>query len=199
MPSASSGSPNGVKLKKLKPCAPCRISSAFTTRLGAVATSVSMPLISAAKLSGIISRPGDMSRFCAMRSTTGMKMATTAVELIREPRPPTAAISRNEQTVLAAAGRSIEPVAEPSRDAGPHEAFADDEERGDQDDRGIGKPRQRFVHGDDAGEGHRDHHEQRNGVHARPVDDEHRDRGREHEQDEGEIEVHHTLSIGGGT
>ena len=94
IPSASSGSPNGVKLKKLNPCAPCRISSAFTTRLGAVATSVSIPLISAAKLSGIISRLGAMPRFCEMRSTTGMKMATTAVELIKEPRPPTAAISR---------------------------------------------------------------------------------------------------------
>ena len=94
IPSASSGSPNGVKLKKLNPCAPCRISSAFTTRLGAVATSVSIPLISAAKLRGIISRLGAMPRFCEMRSTTGMKMATTAVELIKEPRPPTAAISR---------------------------------------------------------------------------------------------------------
>ena len=59
--------------------------------LGAVATSVSTPLISAAKLSGIINRLGAVRRFCEMRSTTGMKMATTAVELIREPRPPTAA------------------------------------------------------------------------------------------------------------
>ena len=82
------------KLKKPNPCAPCRISSAFTTRLGAVATSVSIPLISAEKLRGITSRLGDMPRFCEMRSTTGMKMATTAVELIKEPRPPTAAISR---------------------------------------------------------------------------------------------------------
>ena len=111
MPSASSGSPNGVKLKKLNPCAPCRISSAFTTRLGAVATSVSMPLISAAKLSGIISRPGDMPRFCEMRSTTGMKMATTAVELIREPRPPTAAISKTSRrfSLLPAVASSQSP------------------------------------------------------------------------------------------
>ena len=94
MPSASSGSPNGVKLKKPNPFAPRRISSAFTTRLAAVATSVSIPLISAAKLRGIMSRLGAVPQFCEMRSTTGMKMATTAVELIREPRPPTAAISR---------------------------------------------------------------------------------------------------------
>jgi hypothetical protein len=59
-----------------------------------VATSVSIPLISAAKLRGIMSRLGAVPRFFEMRSTTGMKMATTAVELIKEPRPPTAAISR---------------------------------------------------------------------------------------------------------
>jgi len=53
-----------------------------------------MPLIRAAKLNGIISRRGDMPRFCEMRSTTGMKIATTAVELMSEPRPPTAAIRR---------------------------------------------------------------------------------------------------------
>ena len=91
---ANSGKPKGVKLKKPKPDAPCRTSSALTIRLGVVATSVSIPLSSAAKLSGIMSRPGAMRRLLEMRSTTGMKMATTAVELMIEPRPPTAAISR---------------------------------------------------------------------------------------------------------
>ena len=88
-----------MKLKKLNPCAPCRINSAFTTRFGAVATSVSIPLINAAKLRGIINWLGAVPRFCEMRSTTGMKMATTAVELISEPRPPTAAISRTSRRV----------------------------------------------------------------------------------------------------
>ena len=117
MPSASSGSPNGVKLKKPNPCAPCRISSALTTRLGAVATSVSIPLISAAKLSGIISRFGAVPRFCERRSATGIKMATTAVELIREPRPPTAVISRiNRRLSLLPAFTSSQ---SPSRRATP--------------------------------------------------------------------------------
>ncbi len=87
-----------------------------------------MPLIRAAKLSGIISRPGDMPRFCEMRSTTGMKMATTAVELISEPSPPTDAISRTEQPALAGAGGGVEPIAEPARHAGAHQPFTDHEQ-----------------------------------------------------------------------
>jgi hypothetical protein len=39
-----------------------------------------MPLISAAKLSGIISRLGAVPVLCAMRSATGIKMAVTAVD-----------------------------------------------------------------------------------------------------------------------
>ena len=42
-----------------------------------------------------------------------------------------------------------------------------------------------------AGEGQRRDHEQRHGVHARPVDREHGDRCREHKQDEDKILVHH--------
>ena len=71
----------------------------MTTRFGAVATSVSMPLISAAKLSGIISRLGASPIFWQIRRTTGMKIATTAVELIIEPSPATAAISRTRRRV----------------------------------------------------------------------------------------------------
>ena len=94
MPRTRIGTPNGVKLKKRKPSTPWRSSSLLTTRFGAVATSVVMPLISAAKLSGIISRPGPMPVLCAMRSATGMKMAVTAVELIVAPRPQTTIMSR---------------------------------------------------------------------------------------------------------
>ena len=86
--------PTGVKLKKWKPVRPCRTSSLLTTRLGAVATSVSIPLDSAATLSGIISPEGAAPVSCATRITTGMKMATTPVELITAPRVPTNNISR---------------------------------------------------------------------------------------------------------
>jgi hypothetical protein len=72
----------GVKLKKPKGSNPLASSSALTTRFGVVAMSVSMPPTRAAKESG-------MSRWLALRSvlaeivsTTGMKTATTAVELI---------------------------------------------------------------------------------------------------------------------
>ena len=98
---------------------------------------------------------------------------------------------QDEQTVLAGACLGVEPVAEAARDAGAHQALPDHEQGGDQDDRRIAEPRQRLVHGDDAGERHRHEHEQRHGVHARPVDHEHGDRCREHEQDEGKFEVHH--------
>lgn len=66
---------------------------------GGVATRVSMPLISPANASGIISRRGETFMRAAMLSTTGMKIATTPVELITEPRPATASISRISRRV----------------------------------------------------------------------------------------------------
>ncbi len=51
-----------------------------------------MPLISAAKLSGIINRLGEVPMLCAIRSATGMKMAVTALELIVAPKPQTTSI-----------------------------------------------------------------------------------------------------------
>ena len=63
-------------------------------RLGAVAISVVIPLMSAATLIGIIRRLGDVLVVCEMRSATGMKMAVTAVELIVAPKPHTTSISR---------------------------------------------------------------------------------------------------------
>ena len=93
MPAPRMTVPNGVKLKKPKPAKPARCSAASATRFGAVPTSVSMPLINPAKLNGIISRPGD--NFCrsATSRTTGMKIATTPVELISEPSNETASMS----------------------------------------------------------------------------------------------------------
>ena len=84
-----------------------RISSALTTRLGAVATSVSIPLISAATLSGIISLPAGVPVFCEMRSTMGIKIATTPVELMTAPRPPTTSISSTSSFVSLLPARAI--------------------------------------------------------------------------------------------
>jgi hypothetical protein len=88
-----------VKLKKPKPWMPLRASSLLTTRLGAVATSVSMPLSRAATLKGIIRRLGGVPVFCAIRRTIGMKMATTPVELITAPKAPTTSISSTTSRV----------------------------------------------------------------------------------------------------
>ena len=99
MPRASTASPIGVMLKKPKPALPLRTSSLCTTMLGAVATSVSMPLVRPATLMGISRRAGELPRRLAMLSTMGMKMATTPVELITAPRPATVSISRISKRV----------------------------------------------------------------------------------------------------
>jgi len=53
-----------------------------------------MPLISPAKLSGIINRDGETCMRSETLNTTGMKIATTPVELIKAPSPATVIISR---------------------------------------------------------------------------------------------------------
>ena len=93
MPSTNTTSPSGVTLKKLKPLSPSRNSSLLTTRFGGVATSVIMPLINPAKLSGIIRREGEISMRMETLKTTGIKMATTPVELMNAPSPATVIIS----------------------------------------------------------------------------------------------------------
>lgn len=50
---------------------------------------VIIPLISPAKLSGIINREGEVFMRIDTLSTTGIKMATTPVELINAPNPAT--------------------------------------------------------------------------------------------------------------
>ena len=69
-----------------------------------MATSVSMPLVSAATLSGIIRRLGGVPVACAMRSVTGMKIATTPVELMTAPSAPTLSIrsARSRNSLLPA-------------------------------------------------------------------------------------------------
>ena len=99
MPRMRIGIPKGVIEKKPKPSSPWRTSSLLTTRFGAVATSVIMPLMSAAKLRGIMSWPGELPVVNATRSATGMKIAVTAVELMSEPRPQTQSIRRTRSLV----------------------------------------------------------------------------------------------------
>ena len=53
-----------------------------------------MPLISAATESGIINWLGAMPVLWATRSATGMKMATTPVELMKAPSVATTVISK---------------------------------------------------------------------------------------------------------
>ncbi|MNO05999.1 hypothetical protein D3C81_2275950 [compost metagenome] len=51
-----------------------------------------MPLIKPAKLSGIISRDGEVCMRMETLNTTGIKIATTPVELIKAPSPATVSI-----------------------------------------------------------------------------------------------------------
>ncbi|MNN70120.1 hypothetical protein D3C81_1859520 [compost metagenome] len=66
-----------------------------------------MPLIKPAKLRGIIRRLGDSLRRAAMLSTTGMKIATTPVELMTEPRPATDTISSTSRRASLLPARSL--------------------------------------------------------------------------------------------
>ncbi len=112
MPRTSTTRPTGVTLKKLNPSKPSRSSSLLMTRLGGVATSVIMPLIRPAKLSGIIRRDGAVCMRMETLSTTGIKMATTPVELIKAPSPATVSISRTSILVslLPATSTSQAPI-----------------------------------------------------------------------------------------
>ncbi|SRN45190.1 Uncharacterised protein [Shigella flexneri] len=53
-----------------------------------------MPLISPAKLNGIIRRDGEVCIRMATLNTTGIKIATTLVELINAPSPATVSINK---------------------------------------------------------------------------------------------------------
>ena len=77
-----------------------------------------MPLISAAIVSGIISRLGAVPVLWAMRSATGMKIATTPVELITEPSAAHHSISSTSSRVSLLPALRDEPVAQSLRDAG---------------------------------------------------------------------------------
>ena len=137
-----------------------------------------MPLMSAAKLSGIISRPGPTPVLFEMRNTTGMKMAVTAVELIVAPSAADDHHQKDDQPDFAASGFHDQPVAKLPRDACPYQAVANHEQRGDQDDVRIAEARQRLTHREHAREGQCREHDQRDGVQAGLVDREHHDRGR---------------------
>ncbi len=58
----------------------------------------------------------------------------------------------DQQTLGTAAGRAQQLVAQPHGDAGARQAFADDEQGGDQDHGGIAEPGQRLLRREDAGQ-----------------------------------------------
>src|SRR5690606_11834570 len=102
----SIGTPKGVKAKKPKPPWPLRTSSACTMRFGGVATRVIMPLTRAAIDSGMNRRPAAMALRRAIRVTTGMKSATTPVELMNDPVVVTIVISNATRRVSLEPARS---------------------------------------------------------------------------------------------
>ena len=74
--------PKGVKLKKPKVSRPRSRKMPLTIMLGVVATRVIMPLISAARASGMSSRLGLIRVFSATERVMGIYMAAVAVELM---------------------------------------------------------------------------------------------------------------------
>src|SRR3546814_1644616 len=66
----------------------------------------------------------------------------------------------------------------------------DDEQGGYEDDFGIAEARQRFIHADDSVERENAHQDERDGIHARPVDGEHDDGHAEQAENEGQIRAH---------
>jgi di/tricarboxylate transporter len=91
MLSTSTGAPNGVKLKKWKPVRPWRAISLLMTRFGAVAMSVSMPLVSAATESGIMALTAGagslavLASLFAITTTLGLFISNTATAVLMAP------------------------------------------------------------------------------------------------------------------
>ena len=175
-----------MKLKKLKPGTPARSSSALTTRFGGVPISVVMPLIRAAALIGIIRRLGpiagafgDSERY-RNEDRRDRRRAHDCAESADDEH------QEGYQPRLAPAGPHNQPVPDPLRDPGAHEAVADHEQRGDQHDVRVAEAGKRFAHRHDAGQRKRDQHDQRDGVEPRLVDREHDDRGRKQRENEDE-------------
>jgi hypothetical protein len=108
-----------------------------------------MPLINAATLSGIISRLGAVPVLRQMRRTTGMKIATTAVEFINAPSHHQHQ-QQHEEPCSAGSRRRVQPVAEPPGHACPHQTFTDYEQRRDKHDVRVAEAGRSLVHIDDA-------------------------------------------------
>ncbi len=188
------GTPNEANDKKPNPSYPARSNCPCTIKLGGVAMSVNMPLMSAAMLSGIMSRPGGTLAWRAMRSTAGIKIATTPVELITMPRTATTSINKTMSRF------SLLPRGAPSRrrafrDAGADEPFSDDEQSGDENDIGVTEAGQCFIDGNDAEKGQQRQHEESDNVHPRLVDGEHNDGRRQHHQHDCKVIVHRCVRI----
>lgn len=136
-----------------------------------------MPLMSAAKLSGIINRPGPTPVLSEMRKTTGMN-GRNGCRTHRRTEAADGHHQKYDQPDFTSSGLQNQPVAELPRNARPHQAIAKHEQRCDQDDVWIAKARQRLPHREHAREGQRREHDQRDGIQTRFIDREHEDRGR---------------------
>ena len=117
MASASTRMPNGVKLKKLKGSMPRLRRALLMTMFGVVATSVIMPLMSAAAARGMSSRRWLRPAFSATARVMGMKMAAVAVLLMNEPTRAEPAMSRTSRRTSLVPPRSM--MASPMRWASP--------------------------------------------------------------------------------
>ena len=149
-----------------------------------------MPLIKPAKLRGIIKRPGGTDMRSAIPSTTGMKIATTPVELMTEPRPAAASISRTRRRF------SLPPALVTSKspnlvgNTGANKPFSNDEQGGDQDDVRIAETGQRFRHANDAAQRQDDNCQKGDHVHARFIGNEHSDAGEQQTDNQKQLRVH---------
>lgn len=151
-----------------------------------MATSVIIPLRSAATDSGIISRPAGMEAFRAILSTIGMNIATTPVELMNDPMPATTIIRSTIRRVsLRRALRTR--ITKALRDARPHERLAHDEKSADQHDVGIRETGQCILDADHARKRQGDDHHQRHGVHSGTPQREHNNGGAKQKKNDCQI------------
>src|SRR5690606_19864929 len=78
---------------------------------------------------------------------------------------------QDQQAYLAVAGAGHQPVAEAIGDTGAHQAIADNEQRGNQQDVGVAEAGQGAGQVEQAAEWQYQQHQQGDGVHARFVAD----------------------------
>ena len=99
-----------------------------------------------------MSRVGERPVLAAIRSTTGIKMATTPVGAHYRAHQGDDDHQQHQELQLAAAALGAQPVSQPLGDAGAGKTLADREHGGDQHHGGIAEPRQDIGDIQDSGE-----------------------------------------------